>query len=278
MLIFRGIRLAFTVLTIGALLLLSAVFSVLLYAKVSGREVIFSSSGPVFADYETPLSTPQPNPPQAAEPVKETVEEQPVKASAMIDAPVIHQFPELPSGCEITSLTMLLQFYGVQKSKMEMAYEMKKDTTPIVWGPNGTIKSWGNPNTGFVGDVYGKSKGFGIYHTALFELLQSYVPTAVDLTRSDFSALEKQISDGVPVVAWTTINFTDPGKWVTWDTPIGPIETTFMEHAVLLVGYDSDFVYANDPWTGKGKVKVDKQQFIQSWTVMGKQAISYTNS
>lgn len=248
----------------------SGVFSVLLYAKITGKEwaISYGQTGAiVYAE-----TVPAPAPSQSAQP-KPT----PKKKTAMLNAPVIKQHPELPSGCEITSLTMLLQFYGVTKGKTELASEMKKDPTPMVRDDDGSIAYWGNPNTGFVGDITGRTRGFGIYHSALFELLKKYVPSGVDLTNGSFDRVEQFISDGAPAVVWTTIDFNVPSKWVVWDTPIGPIQTTFQEHAVLLVGYDEQNVYVNDPWTGRAQVAVNKEQFVQTWEAMGKQAISYKN-
>lgn len=199
------------------------------------------------------------------------------KSANMIEAPIVLQNPELPSGCELVALTMLLQFYGINKSKMELLPEMKIDPTPIQWNSDGTIKYWGNPNLGYVGDITGKQKGFGIYHAALFELLQKYIPTAVDLTTKPFEQLEQQISEGIPVVVWTTIPFRVPTEkqWVVWDSPLGPIRTTFIEHAVLLVGYDEKHVYVNDPLSGKKNYKIEKERFVSTWEALGRQALSY---
>lgn len=97
----------------------------------------------------------------------------------------------------------------------------------------------------------------------------------MDLTNQSFDMLEQQLRDGIPSLVWTTINFQVPDNWVVWDTPIGPIETTFMEHAVLLVGFDEQNVYVNDPSTGKSNVKIDKAQFLATWEAMGRQALSY---
>ncbi|MBP1155825.1 MULTISPECIES: C39 family peptidase [unclassified Paenibacillus] len=200
------------------------------------------------------------------------------KLSAMIDAPIIMQKPELFNGCEITALTMLFQYKGIKKNKMELVPEMKKDSTTIQYNPNGTIKYWGNPNLGFVGDVTGKQKGLGIYHAALSELLLKYIPTGVDLTGSSFDDLERQVSNGIPVLVWTTVSFTVPAdkQWVVWDTSIGPIRTTFQEHTVLLVGYDEKNVYVNDPLSGRKQLRIEKERFIATWEALGKQALSYT--
>ncbi|UJF35237.1 C39 family peptidase [Paenibacillus hexagrammi] len=196
-------------------------------------------------------------------------------ASATIDAPIIEQLPELPAGCEITTLTMLLQFSGMDKTKMQLMAEMPVDQTPIVYNGDGSIKYWGNPNTGFVGDVTRKQRVFGIYHTGIYPLLQHYIPQAEDITDKPFELYEEQVARGIPVMVWTTIDFNVPYKWASWDTPIGPIRTSFAEHAVLLVGYDENHVYVNDPLSGKKQFQVDKNQFIASWEAMGKQGLTY---
>lgn len=252
-----------------SLVFASGVFSVLLYGKISGKQwaITFRQTVAFASKDAAPLAAPAVTPPQ---PVPD-----PKKASVLLEAPAIRQFPELPSGCEITSMAMLLQFAGIEKSKMDLVKEMKKDPTPMVKSADGSISYWGNPNTGFVGDITGKTRGFGIYHAGLFGLLQSYAPKAVDLTGGPFERLEDKLSEGVPVVAWTTLDYRAPSQWVVWDTPLGPIQTTFMEHAVLLVGYDEENVYVNDPQTGKAQVKIQKEGFVSSWEAMGRQALSY---
>lgn len=245
----------------------SSVFAVLLYAKATGKEPALFAAGSA-VNVHAPVkqvkaieATPQP--------VREKLK------SAIIDAPVFKQLPELPAGCEITSLTMLLQFKGIDKTKLQLADEMPKDPTPVTLNADGSIAYWGNPNTGFVGDVTRKQRGFGIYHSGLFPLLKTYIPTAIDVTGESFDMYEAQVAGGIPVIVWTTIDFNVPYKWVTWDTPIGPLQTSFAEHAVLLVGYDEENVFLNDPLSGNKQFKVNKAQFIESWTAMGKQGLTY---
>ena len=260
---------------ITGLLFSSGVFTILLYAKLTGYELMPETSPIIEASAaEQQLAgTEQPSGDETDAPVLAKPEK---PASAMIDAPLVKQLPELPAGCEIVSLTMLLQYYGIEKDKMELYEEMVKDPTPIRWS-GGKIVYWGNPFTGYVGDATGKSRGYSIYHSALFPTLQSYVPTAVDLTGKDFDEIERKIAEGAPVVIWTTINFQEPTRWQEWDTPIGPIRATFQVHAVLLVGYDEEHVYVNDPYGGKKGLKLNKETFLKTWEALGKQALSYDN-
>lgn len=271
--LWRTIKYVSAFLIVVGLVFSSGVFSVLIYGRLTGREwaisTYYADAAPLLvrpAASEAPAVLPTPVPPRV-KPER--------KASVLLDAPIYRQHPELPSGCEITSLSMLLNFAGVAKSKMDLLSEMPVDMTPMTQNPDGSPAYWGNPNTGFVGEISGKGRGFGIYHTALFPVLKNNIPGAVDLTRGSFEELELKLSEGIPSMVWTTINFQVPDKWVTWDTPTGPIKTTFMEHAVLLVGYDDQYVYVNDPWTGKKQFAVERQQFLKTWEAMGKQALSY---
>ena len=268
--IWQGLKVTFAFFLVAGLVFASSVFAILLYGKATGNYPVVFASGAVMREAAKAAAGPA-VPTPAPQPV------QPKLTSAMLDAPAIRQFPELPAGCEITTLTMLLQFKGIQKSKMELVEEMPLDNTPIKLNADGTPAYWGNPNIGFVGDVTRKGRGFGIYHAGLFPLLKSYVPTAIDVTGESFEMYEDQVASGIPVMVWTTIDYNMPYKWVTWDTPIGPIQTSFSEHAVLLVGFDEQHVYVNDPYNGNKQVQVNKAQFIQSWEAMGKQGLTYLN-
>ncbi|WP_040948524.1 C39 family peptidase [Gorillibacterium massiliense] len=260
--------------TMVVLVFSSGAFSVMLYGKITGNDWRFfandsaAASDVAFAESSGPLPTapiilPEPTP-------------VPIKKSVMLDAPQIMQLPELPVGCEVTSLAMLLQYAGIQKDKMALAKEVKKDTTSLKKNSNGDIVYWGNPNNGFVGDINGKMKGFGVYHAPVFELLAKYIPSAVDMTGSSFDEIERKLSENTPVIAWTTTYYGLPRNWVEWDTPTGAVRTTFSEHAIVVVGYDDTSVYVNDPRKPSAKFKVDKKTFIDTWVAMGQQAISYT--
>jgi uncharacterized protein YvpB len=258
------IKNTFSLIIVAALVFSSGFLSVMLYAKISGKYLNIWNKSDHFIAYAEKTDAPS----ATVKPVDVA------KKSAHLTAPLVRQFPELPSGCEVSSLTMLLQFAGIGKNKMELVSELKFDPTPLKRAPDGSIAYWGNPNIGFVGDITGKTKGFGVYHTALMDLLLKNIPTGIDLTGKPFEALEKQIANGIPVVVWTTIDYMEP-NWVVWDTSLGPIRTTFMEHAILMVGYDEQNVYVNDPLSGKSNVPINKAQFTHIWDLMSRQAISY---
>jgi uncharacterized protein YvpB len=201
------------------------------------------------------------------------------RSNVMLSAPLIPQLPELRNGCEITSLAMLLQFSGVKKSKMALAAELKRDPTPVKYEENGQISVWGDPNKGFVGDITGKKIGYSVYHGPLLDLLKRYQKSAVDLSGGTLYALEKKLKAGYPVVVWTTTNYQAPADklWRTWVSPTGKIRATFSEHCVLLVGFDLNNVYINDPLSNKKQLKINKTIFLSGWYALGKQAISYGN-
>lgn len=206
-----------------------------------------------------------------------TATESPLQVSKIVDVPVISQLPELPRGCEVTSLAMLLNFKGIEIDKLELAKLIQKDPTPYQIREGKVY--FGNPNEGFVGDIYNLDEpGYGVYHKPIKELAESILPNqVVDLTGSDFSDLELSISNELPV--WVIINSRykplPKNEFRVWDTSEGEVTITYREHSVVITGYDKEYIYFNDPLTGEKNKKAPKQDFISAWEQMGRQAISF---
>lgn len=194
----------------------------------------------------------------------------------LLDVPIISQKPELKSGCEVTSLAMLLKYAGIEVDKMTLAQKIKKDDTPLVHDESGNIKKWGDPNDGFVGDITGKDEGFGVYPNPMIELMEQYMPgRAVNLTNQPFESLLESVHKRRPVIVWLTIDFKPPKKYEEWEINGNMIKATLDEHAVLLVGYDKNYCYINNPFNGMKNQEIDKETFIKIWDIMGDMAISY---
>lgn len=200
-----------------------------------------------------------------------------VEKKVLLDAPVIKQFPELPRGCEVTSLAMFLQYFDVKTDKMELAKKIKKNKTPRTRKNGETF--WGNPNDGYIGNMYTYDKpGYGVYHKPIIELAENYLPKKiVNLTGSKFEDLKLFLSNDRPV--WIIINTTfkklPNSAFEKWNTPNGEVKITYKEHSVLITGYDESFIYFNDPISGEKNKKVPTANFIKAWEQMGNQAFSF---
>ncbi|RST76468.1 hypothetical protein D4T97_006820 [Siminovitchia acidinfaciens] len=200
-----------------------------------------------------------------------------IKDHVLIDAPVINQLPELPRGCEVTSLAMLLEHAGIQTDKMKLAKDIKKDPARRII-KNGKVH-FGNPHNGFVGDMYSfNAPGLGVYHEPIQELGEKYMPgKIVNLTGKPFEELKTPLSGERPV--WVIINAEyrelPDSYFQTWETSSGPVKITMKEHSVLITGYDDRHVYFNDPLTGTKNKKAPIGDFEKSWVQMGSQALTY---
>jgi uncharacterized protein YvpB len=198
------------------------------------------------------------------------------KSNVLIDAPIIKQYPELPRGCEVTSLAMLLQYKGINVGKMELAQRVEKNKTPMI-KKNGYIY-WGDPNEGFIGDIYSlKNPGYGVYHKPIFNLANRYLRgKIIDLTGSEFEVLKRYLSHNSPiwVITNTTYKKLPEKAFHNWKTPNGIVKITYKEHSVLVTGYDEKNVYFNDPISGLKNRSISIKDFIEAWEQMGRQAIS----
>ena len=197
--------------------------------------------------------------------------------SELIDAPLIAQMPELPRGCEVTSLAMLLRVAGADADKMKLAKEIKKDPTPYR-KKNGVVY-YGNPYDGYIGDMYTFDKpGYGVYHGPIKELAENYLPgRIIDMTGSELKDILYALDRGAPVwiISNTRFKRLPDSMFQTWQTPSGPVKITYREHSVLITGYDEKYIYFNDPLANIKNRKIAIDSFKEAYDQMGKQAITY---
>ncbi|WP_318765045.1 Ig-like domain-containing protein [Lactiplantibacillus carotarum] len=157
-----------------------------------------------------------------------------------LNVPLIAQRPELPTGCEITAVTMMLQYKGCRVTKLSLANEMPRSN---------------NPNKGFVGNPYASS-GWTIYPPALMKLVRKHAHSATNLTGVSLNTLKKQIDRKHPVTLW-----------------VAGVHG-FTTHALTMTGYSPTRIYYNDPWTHQ-KTSMSNASFKAAWRKDGYRALSY---
>ena len=193
-----------------------------------------------------------------------------------MDVPIICQLPEYKNGCEATSLTMMLNYAGAGTSKDEVISKISVDSTPISYDSSGSIKEWGNPEVGFVGDITGSKPGYSIDPVALISTVNEFLPgRALNLTGCDYEKIEEILLSGRPIVVWVNTTFATPSVAHTWTSNGVTVKGYKKQHAVLLTGIDRGYFYYNDPLTGMQNAVIEKETFKEVWIGMGRKALSY---
>ena len=209
----------------------------------------------------------------------------------IIDVPYINQ-NDIVYGCEAVSSTMLLQYYGYKINEKDFTdkYLIKKDwhiEDGKIYGPD--------PDAAFPGDPYissGLNCGFGSYSPStaksINKILDSSKHKAVSQKGLSLEEItEKYIKNDVPVLIWATMNMREPKKTTSWiidyvdensKLKIGD-EFTWLseEHCLVLVGYDDENYYFNDPYKNHGRIAYKKSLVEERYTAMGSQCVYITN-
>ncbi len=185
--------------------------------------------------------------------------------------PLIKQYPQLPTGCEATALTMVLNYSNVGVSKQEVADRLPKTTLPYY---NKGIKKGEHPNKGFIGNPY-SSSSYGVYAEPILEVIEAYLPgRSQDLRGKTLDELLDIVNEGRPVMIWATINMTKVSYTQSWYLENGELFWwPNNEHALVIVGYDEKWVYVNDPYSGKER-RFLKDVVNNRYTSLGRQAVA----
>ncbi len=160
------------------------------------------------------------------------------------DFPMIKQLPELPTGCEITAATMVLNYYGYPVDKIEMALEylpridmIFQDIGGRVVGPD--MKRY------FVGNPEGEGMICG--NIAVETAVNRYMDkvggeyTARAIQGIDPEELYDYVAKDIPVVIWCTVNMEDREEPQGWYCEDGSyVEWSYNDHGAVLVGYNDE--------------------------------------
>ena len=181
------------------------------------------------------------------------------------DFNIVGQFPELPTGCEITALTMVLNYYGFSADKITMASEyLPIASSYFYYGSDGNLYG-PDLNNYFVGDPFtpgGYICGTGAIVTAADDYLEDQGSSmrAKDITGSTPEELYQLVSEDTPVVVWVTVSMVYRGEVNGWYTESGEyVDWSVNDHGAVLIGYSEDTVTISDPISGL--LEYDRERF-----------------
>lgn len=207
--------------------------------------------------------------------------------SHLIDAPHIKQNPGWPTGCEIVTATMAVQYIGLNASVADLVAHMPTGPYPYIV-PNVERKG-ANPWKVFPGDP--KGTGYGAFSPVIEKTLNSYlsasgsnykairlmgytieqlctdyidkdIPIIFYATNQTSDSAKEQLKPSYPGTSWTDY---ETGEYFTWCA---------MEHCLLLVGYDENYYYFNDPGRSAKSVKYTRASVEASYRSVLSQAVA----
>jgi uncharacterized protein YvpB len=209
--------------------------------------------------------------------------------SHSISVPVLSQYPDLPTGNEITSLTMVLNYLGFDVTDVTLANNF------LTCAERGTATF----SQAFIGSPF-DSNGLGCFAPVIVDTAQKYLASqnsgryVKSLSADDFDEILLHVASNHPVLVWVsqdlepvseeycftiyetaTTDATEEG-----DTTAATVQSTSTDvywisnaTCVVLTGYDkvNNTVTVNDPT--QGEVTYDMGLFKSSYNALYKQAV-----
>ncbi len=196
----------------------------------------------------------------------------------LISVPYIDQTVKYPTGCESISTVMLLNYLGYELSPEEFIdrYLPKKDfycRDGLLYGPD--------PKEYFIGSPYNAAIGsYGCYAGTILRALEPLVSDDYEIRNETDTPiadlLTRYIDHNMPVIFWATLNMQPAIPGPTWILDGTGAEFSWKnnEHCLLLVGYDADFFYFNDPWQNHGTIAYERALVEQRHAEQYSQAVA----
>lgn len=177
------------------------------------------------------------------------------------------QLPELPTGCEVTSLAAVLRFYGIPVDKCAIGdFYLDK-------GEVGTVDF----RKAFEGDPRDED-AYGCYAPVIVNAANRILPEhgtqlhAEEVSGLELEALFPYIDQNIPVIIWGTLDCQESEPTVVWEVDGEELQWIYPEHCMVLAGYGSDTVWVCDPMSGELR-EYDKELFRAGYNALFQQAV-----
>ena len=192
-----------------------------------------------------------------------------------IEVPYLDQSGAYPTGCESVSAVMLLQYLGYDISvdtfiEQYLEKENFEEREGVWYGPD--------PRTHFCGSPYDEDS-FGCYAPVICKALEKILGDAYevsDRTGTEIDILLREYIDReMPVIFWACINMREPITGPQWKLKENGETFTWIsnEHCMLLVGYDEEGYYFNDPYDNNGVIRYPKDVVKDRYKAQHMQAV-----
>lgn len=193
-------------------------------------------------------------------------------------APVtmIFQNPELPNGCEVTSLAMLLASAGCPIDKLTLyeTYLPRGD----VFTEDGMTFFGPDPEEAYAGDARTED-GWYCYEEPILTAANAWLRESGSALRAQKlsgigrDALDTYAQAGIPLLVWVTTDWAEPlVGWFGWSLPDWEAYYPYTNlHCVLLTGEEGARYRIADPLAGV--TFVDRDVFWASFDAMGRRAV-----
>lgn len=233
--------------------------------EISPQETIennIQENDSITPELEQPIQEESPNNPTY------TLETMPL--TYQLDVPIISQYPELPTGCEITSLTILLNYLGYNIDKTTLA----KNYLDYTYSTSITFSD------AFIGNPF-NNDGYGCFAPVIEKAAKKYLTSinsnynVQNKTGTELENLLVEVANQHPIIVWTSMSLVDIHNKLVWTLSDGTkVYWPENEHVVVISGYnlENQTITVIDPMKGKGDYPLNRFQKI--YNDMGKQAIS----
>lgn len=209
--------------------------------------------------------TTQPPPPATTISLPETEKEFFGDNLVLVDVEHIYQLPELPNGCEVTSLAIVLN---------HLKYDIDKITLFYDYMPRSDYQN-GDPWTTYVGSA--ANLGYGCYAPCVVDTANTYLSMqeseyrAKDVSGKHITEYEKYIDQGIPVIMWgmTEMVYDHSLAWSDWIDGKAVLWHA-RSHCLVLIGYTDECYIFCDPL--EGKVSYGRYETESCFNLMYKQA------